>query len=95
MSHAFDFKEIAAFPRLFWYMALFYAVVYASVWALVNVSVGYFTETWLEGVENAEREASKMIAMMWFLTGSLTPLFGLMIDYFGHRSAIVNINIDK
>lgn len=70
-------------------MGIFYAVIYASVLALVNVSVGFVSETWLKGNENAEREASKMVAVMWFLTGSLTPLFGILIDYLGHRSTIV------
>jgi len=90
-AHAFNFKEIAKYPRLFWYMSIFYAIVYASVLALVNVSVGYFTETWLVDVEEPEKIAARMIAVMWFVTGSLTPIFGMIVDYFGHRSAMVTL----
>lgn len=88
-AHAFNFREISQYPRLFWYMAIFYAIIYASVLALVNVSVGYFTESWLKDVEEPEKIAARMIAIMWFVTGALTPLFGTIVDYFGHRSAIV------
>ena len=70
-------------------MAIFYAIIYASVLALVNVSVGYFTESWLKDVDEPEKIAARMIAIMWFVTGALTPLFGTIVDYFGHRSAIV------
>jgi MFS family permease len=70
-------------------MAIFYAIIFSSVLALANVSIGYFSEKWLFGVENPERTVAKMMAIMWLANGILTPIFGVLIDYFGHRSAMV------
>ena len=32
-----------------------------------------------------------MVAMMWLVTGALTPIFGVVIDHLGHRSTCVMI----
>ena len=55
----------------------------------VNVSVGLYTERWLFDDPNAEANAGELVALMWFMTGILTPLFGYLIDMVGYRCLIV------
>jgi hypothetical protein len=57
----------------------------------VNVSVGLYTERWLFDDPNAEVTAGELVAIMWFITGILTPLFGYLIDLAGFRALIVKL----
>lgn len=55
----------------------------------VNVSVGVFTERYFDDEENAEKISGRMVAIMWLITGLTTPLFGIIIDFFGGRIIFV------
>jgi hypothetical protein len=70
-------------------MAIFHALIFSAILGLTNVSVGLYSERWLIGDERAEVTAGRLVAIMWLITGIMTPIFGLVIDFIGFRAIIV------
>ena len=64
-------------------MSIFCAIIYTSVLAFVNVSVGLLSERWFIDDPRAEVKSASLIALMWLLISILNPALGLFIDKFG------------
>lgn len=73
-------------------MAIFYVFISVSILALVNVAVEFLTRKWLADLDNGEILASKMVTIMWLFSGIVTPFFGIVIDFFGHRSTMTQLS---
>jgi hypothetical protein len=65
-------------------------LIAASIFTFSFVSVGLLSERWFDDDPNSEVRAGKLVAIMWFLCAILIPLFGLMYDFLGKISLMVN-----
>jgi hypothetical protein len=70
-------------------MAIFCAIIYTSVLAFINVSVGLLTERWFIDDPRAEIKSGFLIALMWLVISVLDPALGLFLDKFGFRAIMV------
>lgn len=76
-------------PRLFWFVIWFHGIIYSSVLGFINISVGMLSERWYGVDEDSEIRAGYLVALMWFITGIITPAVGWLTDHYGYRSSLI------
>lgn len=75
--------EMKDYPRIYWLLFIFYGFISISISVLVDFAAEFLTTFWLNDIDGAEGLAWKMVTLMWLITGTVTPLFGLIVDLYG------------